>query len=87
MNAILKSITPVPSTEPEREYLAQIVVDGVVKEYRFAVPDDPRNDLDYGPDFGNDFLRLHLGIAVKIMNLICNFASGQPVDLPQQLSD
>lgn len=87
MKALLEAISIGAPSEKGRNYRARILVDGVAKSYSFTASDKALTDLDADPEFDNDFLRYHVRIGVKIMDLICDLDRGESVCLPQEFSD
>lgn len=68
-------------------YVATVEVDGTQKQFVITLLKNQLGDMSWDREFDQEFLRLHVDIGIKIMDLVGEFHDGRKLTLPQEFSD
>lgn len=85
MRLIVTKIEHLPSKDNVQNYEVEVVADG--QRIRFTITLLADGDMTWDTAFDQFFLRCHVNIGIKVMDLVGDFHKGQLLCLPQEFSD
>ncbi len=86
MKVAIQSIALEKTDQGRRHYRVVISGHGISKAYKFIVPGEHSNWMEWENDFARDFLLVGMSIGEKIMNTVWESDEGKTFSFPMEIA-